>query len=162
MLEEIFKLAKESPAALLIVIIAMMTYGGVKLAPIIMDRLTMRREARDEEKVNRDQPEWLRREMFMTIEERGKRLYDLIQIVAAMRLEIDVLKKEAGAMERKIERLNDQHNQIALDFVELKTDVKHMRDRVEEACERLERIEQPIAEINAWVMRRAQLGPPTP
>lgn len=118
---------------------------------------------RARQELNRRLLDRLESDLLQKIEERGTRLHELASEVNELTLLSERQEREIEEMKRKIERLIDQHNAIALDFVEVKADVRHTKEKVEELCERIERIEAPIALVAAWVtQRQMRAGPETP
>lgn len=82
-------------------------------------------------------------------EDRGKRLHELANVVNSLRTAGELRQKEFDEMKRRLERLELEHQKTALDVVEIKTDMKYVKEKTDEGCRRLDRIEGPIHRIAA-------------
>jgi chromosome segregation ATPase len=169
---ELLKAAAESPSglvALLVILLIIIALTGLKVIPMITQRFVtveIAGERRDDEEAVDTRPYQLLKDRLTSdlldrIEDRGKRLHEVSGVVNKLVLQIEKLQKELDEMKRKFEKLEDQHATTTLDFVELRSDVRHMSDKVSEMRtevgelrEQVVALKEPITAVATWVANR--------
>lgn len=180
MSEKIFEfataVAKEPMGIVVIALMILLTIAltGLKVLPMITRRLitvelkTPEQERHEERRHggrSRSVDEVIRArlttDLLDKINERGARLHKLDSELTALLLRVERVERDMVEMKLLVQKLTDQYNEIAVDFAEMRADVRYTKEKTDEMCERQERIETrlgrlegPMEVVATWVAQR--------
>jgi chromosome segregation ATPase len=169
---ELLKFAASlSPTVLLLLVLLFMTATAYRVVPMVARRLTTKVETERtaklaenvEDVVIKRLLEQFSAQFFQRDTERGKKLHQIDSEVTALNLRTERHEREIIAIRAETKAMQEQLVSTDKRAVEFAAALHYQTEKLDEACIRLAKLEEPVMRIDAWVeMRRSRRGEDTP